>query len=150
MEELVLKLQRDHPGLLFKPGRSHCWSPENGRISYGRMEEHSIEGLLHELGHARMGHEGYVSDIELLQKEVEAWEEALQLARLYNVTFDMDHMEDCLDTYRDWLYKRSMCPNCLGTGLQKDHRHYYCLNCTQVWRVTASRFCRPYRRSKQL
>jgi hypothetical protein len=149
MEKLILKLKKDHPDLLFSPGHSHCWSPEHGQISYTDSEKtHSIEGILHELGHARMGHKGYVSDVELLQKEVEAWQEGLKLAKLYGVPFDEEHIQDCLDTYRDWLYKRSMCPNCLSTGLQKDERHYHCLNCEQGWRVTASRFCRPYRRSK--
>lgn len=151
MEKLILELKKDHPGLVFSPGQSHCWSPEYGQISYEDAgKAHSVEGLLHELGHARMGHTGYVSDLELLQKEVEAWQEALLLAELYAVTFDQNHMQDCLDTYRDWIYKRSMCPSCLGTGLQRDERHYYCLNCGHTWRVTASRFCRPYRRSKPL
>ena len=149
MEKLILKLKRDHPSLSFRSGHSNCWSPEDGRISYQESQQaHNIESLLHELGHARMGHKGYVSDMELLQKEVEAWQEAVRLARQYSVEFDIEHMQDCLDTYRDWIYKRSMCPNCLGTGLQRDDRHYYCLNCGHGWRVTASRFCRPYRRSK--
>lgn len=151
MEKLILKIKQDHPGLLFNSGRSHCWSPEKGQISYaGGDKSHSIEGLLHELGHARLDHEGYVSDLELLQKEVEAWQEALGLAGLYGVDFDEDHMQDCLDTYRDWVHKRSICPLCASTGLQDGERQYSCLNCGHIWYVTASRFRRPYRRSKSL
>lgn len=149
MEKLIKKLRADHPDLVFSPGQSHCWSPEQGQISYkNSIESHGVEGLLHELGHARLQHQGYVSDMELLQKEVDAWQEALLMAELYGVSFDQEHMQDCLDTYRDWIYKRSICPTCLGTGLQKDARHYNCLNCGHIWGVTASRFCRPYRRSK--
>lgn len=149
MEKLILKLKRDNPNFLFSPGQAHCWSPEQGQILYeDSKKSHNVEGLLHELGHARMGHNGYSSDMELLQKEVEAWQEAIRLAKLYGVTFDEDHIQDCLDTYREWVYKRSMCPQCLSTGAQKDEIHYHCLNCGHSWRVTASRFCRPYRRSK--
>lgn len=149
MEKLIIKIKRDHPGLLFRPGRSHCWSPKHGQISYASEEDiHSIEGLLHELGHARLAHEGYASDLELLQKEVEAWEEALCLAELYAVTIDEDHIQDCLDTYRDWVHKRSMCPRCRSTGLQEAERRYACINCSHSWQVSSSRFGRPYRRSK--
>jgi len=150
MEKLIHRIKQDHPGLLINSGRLHCWSPDKGQISYAKGEhDHSIEGLLHELGHARLDHHGYVSDLELLQKEVEAWQEALCLAGLYGLDLDEDHMQDCLDTYRDWVHKRSICPTCSNTGLQEDEKHYRCLNCGHTWRVTASRFCRPYRRSKQ-
>lgn len=149
MEKLISKLRADHPYLVFRPGLAHCWSPERSQIFYeDGGKEHSVEGLLHELGHARLQHKGYASDLELLQKEVNAWEEAKRLAGVYGVTFSDDHMQDCLDTYRDWIYKRSTCPQCLSAGLQKDERHYHCLNCSHIWGVTASRFCRPYRKSK--
>jgi hypothetical protein len=148
MEKLILKIKQDHPGLLFNAGHSYCWSPEKGQILYAGDNKHSIEALLHELGHARLDHEGYVSDLELLKKEVEAWEEALCLAQLYRVEFDEEHMQDCLDTYRDWVYKRSLCPVCTNTGLQETERHYRCLNCGNSWQVTSSRFRRPYRLSK--
>jgi hypothetical protein len=149
MENLISRLKADHPNLLFSPGRSHCWSPEHEQISYENSgKAHGVEGLLHELGHARLRHQGYVSDMELLKKEVDAWQEAKLLAATYAVPFDEEHMQDCLDTYREWIYKRSICPTCLSTGIQKDEQHYHCLNCAHIWGVTASRFCRPYRRSK--
>ena len=149
MEKLIYKLKQDHPGLAFNSGGPHCWSPDKGQISYaGDDESHCVEGLLHELGHARLAHKGYVSDLELLHKEVEAWQEALCLASLYGVDFDEEHMQDCLDTYRDWLHKRSMCPLCKTTGIQENERQYNCLNCGHIWHVTDSRFCRPYRLSK--
>lgn len=150
MENLVNKLRRDHPSLVFSPGSSHCWSPKHGQISYAdKKTTYSIEGLLHELGHARLAHEGYVSDFELLRKEVEAWQEAQRMAKLYGVKIDQDHIQDCLDTYRDWVHKRSICPKCKSTGLQQTETRYQCLNCNHSWLVTASRFCRPYRRSSK-
>lgn len=148
MEKFVRKLKQDHPGLVFALAASHCWSPQHGKISYAKKSEaYSIEGLLHELGHARLGHKAYSTDFELLQKEVEAWQEALKLAALYGVEIDKEHIQDCLDTYRDWLYKRSMCPNCKSTGLQETRRSYACLNCGHSWQVGSSRFRRPYRLS---
>ena len=148
MEKLVSKLRQDYPDLVFSIGGSHCWSPEHGQISYASDEAHNIEGLLHELGHARLGHRTYVSDIDLLRKEVEAWEEATRLAEQYNVPLNQNHIQDCLDTYRDWLHKRSICPECHGTGLQQSERQYSCLNCRHAWSVTPSRFRRPYRLSE--
>ena len=149
MDDLIKRIQQDHPGLVFNSGRLHCWSPEKGQISYADDDHtHSMEGLLHELGHARLSHDGYLSDLELLQKEVEAWQEALCLAGLYGLTLDEEHMQDCLDTYRDWVHKRSTCPLCTNIGIQENEKQYSCLNCSHVWHVTDSRFCRPYRRSK--
>src|SRR6266545_4733663 len=149
MEKLVHKLKQDHPDLIFSIGTSHCWSPEGRQISYATEDAtYNIEGLLHELGHARLKHHTYTSDFELLQKELEAWQEALKLAKKYGVSVDQDHMQDCLDTYRDWVHKRSICPNCIGTGIQENEKQYICLNCGHVWQVSASRFCRPYRLSK--
>lgn len=150
MEQLIRRLKKDHPGLIFNAGQSHCWSPEQGRIFYAEDDNpHSIEALLHELGHARLDHTEYISDLELLQKEVEAWQEALCLAELYGLKIDENHMQNCLDTYRDWVYKRSICPICVSTGLQESQESYMCLNCGHAWHVTSSRFCRPYRRSKR-
>ena len=148
MEKLVNQLKRDHPGLRFNTGQSHCWSPEKGQILYAKDEtSHGIEGLLHELGHARLDHEGYTSDMELLRKEVDAWEEALCLAKMYGLELDEEHVQDCLDTYRDWIHKRSICPVCTNTGVQEDTKLYCCLNCGHKWIVTSSRFKRPYRNS---
>jgi len=154
MEKLIKRLKKDHPDLVFSPGQSHCWLPEQSQIYYAAEtanRSHSTEGLLHELGHAHLKHKGYVSDLELLKKEVDAWQEALRLAKLYDVAFDENHMQDCLDTYRDWLYKRSICPQCGTKSLQQDdYVHYRCFNCHTTWRVTPSRFCRAYRRSKNV
>ncbi|HJQ08606.1 MAG TPA: hypothetical protein VJ836_03965 [Candidatus Saccharimonadales bacterium] len=149
MEKLVNKLQQAHPDLLFTPGETACWSPGGKQIFYNETDQQpALAGLLHELGHARLGHSTYHSDMELLKKEVQAWEEAKRLAQEYDVILDDEHIEDCLDTYRNWLYKRSLCPTCQTTGLQKHIRRYICLNCNQTWQVTSARFCRPYRRSK--
>ncbi len=148
MEKLLHKLQADFPQFTFVAGQAYCWSPQNNHIFYSL--EQGASGLLHELGHALLGHGHYHSDIELLHKEVEAWERAFDLGTTYKVQIDHAHAEDCLDTYRDWLSKRSSCPSCDSSGLQDTPERYQCPNCLHSWHVTAARFCRPYRRSEAI
>jgi len=146
MENLVRKLQQDYPGLQFTVGEVLCWSPKRNQIFYASTKnEHSIAGLLHEVGHALLNHHTFRSDIELLQKEVDAWQKAQHLASLYGVTIDENHVQDCLDTYRDWLFQRSRCPVCNTTGVQQTPRQYHCVNCDGQWKVSNSRLRRPYR-----
>jgi hypothetical protein len=150
MDQLVNKLRQDYPSLSFAAGDLPCWSPGDSHVYYTPDTTHGIAGLLHELAHALKGHSEYTNDIDLLKKEVEAWDEANHLAKTYDITLDQDHIQDCLDTYRDWLHKRSTCPSCHVNGLQTSIRRYSCLNCGQAWDVSESRFCRPYRRSKNV
>lgn len=146
MVELIEQIKKDHPELKVKPGQAHCWSPEKKQISYGDPSgRHFLEGLLHELGHARLKHRNFASDVDLLQKEVEAWQEARRLAERYKVKIDENHIQECLDTYREWLYRRSRCPECESAGVQKSPQNYRCINCNNSWRVGSSRSSRPYR-----
>lgn len=150
MDHIVAKLRKDYPKLTFVIGDAPCWSPRDKQIFFTLDSEQGLAGLFHELAHALLGHHTYQNDIDLLKKEVEAWEEAGRVAKHYAVSLDWNHIQDCLDTYRDWLHKRSACPVCQMNGLQHDSRHYSCLNCGQEWQVSTSRFCRPYRLSKAL
>lgn len=150
MDKLISKLKVDLPELNFVAGKQFYWSPETGEIFYrsGR-DEQAIWALLHETGHALLGHQNYKADFELIRLEIAAWERATELAARYDIKIDDEHIQDCLDTYRDWLYKRSICPNCSTQSLQQgDFVHYRCFNCHTTWRVTASRFCRAYRSTK--
>lgn len=151
MDELVNTLQERFPDLKFSPGRQFCWSPETAEIIYkpAAKGQKAIWSLLHETGHALLRHQGYKGDFELLSLEINAWQRARVLAADLGLTINEDHIEDCLDTYRDWLYKRSICPTCSTKSLQQgDFVHYRCFNCHTTWRVTASRFCRAYRTTK--
>lgn len=153
MQTLITKLQAKFPALRFTKGQQFCWSPETGEIFY-KADAHSKQArwsLLHETGHALLGHSNYKADFELLRLEVEAWERARQLAAELAINIDEDHIQDCLDTYRDWLYKRSICPSCTTKCLQQDDfRHYRCFNCHTTWSVTSNRFGRSYRSTKNL
>lgn len=151
MQILLNKLQAAFPTLKFAAGKQFYWSPETGEIVYRRDADgdRAKWSLLHETGHALLGHTSYQADFELLRLEAAAWEHARQIAGGFEISIDESHIQNCLDTYRDWLYKRSLCPNCGTQCLQQgDFVHYRCHNCHTKWRVSTSRFCRAYRATK--
>jgi len=150
MQQHITKITGLFPQLKFTPGEQFCWSPETQEIFYNESArgEQALWSLLHETGHALLGHTSYRADLELLRLEIEAWERAKQLAETLEMVIDEDHIQDCLDTYRDWLHKRSICPACNTKSIQQgDFVHYRCFNCHTVWKVNADRFRRAYRTS---
>jgi len=94
-----------------------------------------------------LDHSDYTTDLELLLMEREAWEHAKTLEQKHSseAFIDDEHVQDCLDTYRDWLHARSSCPRCDQVGLQHDRFTYKCINCQQAWHISSARFKRPYR-----
>ena len=148
MDELLQSLKRDYPSINFTEGSSFRWSPREKQVIYkaGRNNINDSWALLHEVGHALMDHSTYNSDFELLKLEVAAWQKAQEIQGKYNVVVNPEHIQNCLDTYREWLYQRSSCPSCNNTCLQTSLSEYRCFNCHSVWKVTVARFCRPYRR----
>ncbi|MBI4033914.1 hypothetical protein HY379_02845 [Candidatus Saccharibacteria bacterium] len=146
-KNFIDQLRRDFPQLTFKPGSQDHWSPKTNTVSYksGAPLKETQCGVLHELAHAKLGHSNYHSDFELLKLEGLAWELAAKIGKKYGVKISDDHIQNCLDTYRDWLHARSRCPACGVHVLQKDPYHYHCFNCHTEWKVTSGRFVRPYR-----
>lgn len=143
---LALKLQQDFPDIRFATSTYPKWSYDTSVVQYSTDGKFSDLDLLHEVGHAKLGHHHYKTDLELLLQEVEAWREAKLLSSIYSVTFDDEYQENCLDSYRDWLYCRSTCPLCFCASLQIDNSNVYqCFNCNNKWTVSKNRFCRPYR-----
>lgn len=154
MEKLLNKLASDFPGIQFAEGQ-HCrWSPAENTVVYQNDltagNQVKVWALYHELAHAVLGHKDYAIDFELLLMEVDAWDKAKQLSQNYGHAIDDDHVQDCLDTYRDWLDLRSTCPDCANNCLQQSSGLYRCFNCQAVWQVSTSRFCRPYRQMDRL
>jgi ribosomal protein L37AE/L43A len=147
-EVFIKPLKRDHPTLSFKAGQQEHWSPKNNTITYNLDQSYKLlcYGLLHELAHALLDHSTYGSDFELLKLERDAWELASELGRKYGVKINQNHIQNCLDTYRDWLHRRSACPTCGTHVLQRDVHYYQCFNCQTVWKVSSGRFVRPYRK----
>lgn len=136
------------PDVTFQQGNAFYWSPSKLLITYKASAMKTSAGqwaLLHEASHAILKHTNYSSDLGLLKLEVDAWHNAKKLASELEIDIDENHIQDCLDTYRDWLYRRSTCPSCGVVCIQNSPSSYRCHNCYTTWTVSASRFCRPYR-----
>lgn len=152
METLLSRLASDHPKIIFHPSNSFFWSPKKSQVYYDSEASDNPSNnwtLLHEVAHGLLKHTTYHNDFGLLQMEIAAWEKAQRLAKKYDIVIDNNHIEDCLDTYRDWLYQRSTCPRCTTTSLQIEDGQYSCFNCNEKWRVSSSRLCRTYRRKQK-
>ncbi len=145
---ILNKCKKQLPDIHFLEAETFYWSPQNNTIYLNSVALESVEGqwaLLHESAHALLAHQNYQTDAGLLMLEVEAWQGAQEMGKKLDVIIDEEHIQDCLNTYRDWLYARSTCPTCTLNSLQIDKTTYACLNCSCQWSVSASRFCRPYR-----
>ncbi len=152
MPSLLKQLVRDYPQFTFSTSNDFCWSPKGHEILYNPDQLTSRSGpwtLLHELGHAVLDHTTYTSDIELLQLEAGAWTQARLIGTNYGYEISDDYIQDCMDTYRDWLHQRSACPKCQTRSFQQSSTIYQCFNCQHLWSVSGSKFCRPYRRSEK-
>lgn len=145
-------LKTEFPAYGFCIGKHDHWSPEYQKVTYNpdRPYRELQFCILHELAHAELNHKNYNSDIELLKLESEAWSLAAKLGKRYKVKITEEHIQRCLDSYRDWLHGRSACPSCSLRVLQTDAQHYECFNCHKTWAVTPDRFTRAYRKQKTL
>lgn len=147
--DFIKQLSEDFPGYKFARGQQEHWSPKSNTITFSASQtpERIRFGVLHELAHAILEHKNYSSDFELLKMESQAWHLASKIGLRYGVTVSADHIQNCLDTYRDWLHQRSKCPSCGMHVLQKDASSYYCFNCGTFWKVSSGRFVRSYRKA---
>ena len=148
MKDILKKLKKDFPDIAFVSSERFYWSPKDSTVYYDKTKQDTAGewALVHELSHGILGHKTYHTDFELLQLEVDAWDKAKEVAHTYGITINEDHVQDCLDTYRDWLHARSKCPACGDHGLQERSGDYECINCNTSWHVSTERFCRAYRR----
>ena len=150
MERTLNLLRCRFPHLSYTESNTFYWSPETKEIFYATNAagNSATWSLLHETSHGLLEHRAYRTDLELLQLEMVAWERAKVLAAELSLPIDDTHIQDCLDTYRDWLHARSACPGCGSQTLQQPNFCYKCYNCHAAWKVTPSRFCRTYRSLK--
>lgn len=125
----------------YKQGDGFMWDPNRFCLHYNPRAPQAPQLTLHELGHALLGHKNYAHDITLLELERAAWDKALEIGKTYGIAITDDAIENHLDTYRDWLHARSLCPACQTTGLQTGNRQYCCPSCGQIWQVNDARTC---------
>lgn len=153
-EQILRRLSEDYPELEFRVGERFKYRPErtiyyeqicdetyvnmpaSQKRSCGtntRLEQNQcVLQLLHEVGHALAGHRDYVADVGRLKMEREAWEQARELCEKYNVEYDAQFVENTLDTYRDWLDRKSMCKKCGLTRYQDARGQYRCPGCESL------------------
>jgi hypothetical protein len=146
---MIDKLSTAYPHFSFIEAEDFVWSPETKSIHYDPSRVGSKQGawsLLHETGHAIHNHTNYEFDIDLLKFELEAWEKAKEIASQFDIVIDQDYIEDNLDSYRDWLKRRSTCPDCSYVNLQTASNTYNCFNCGCSWKVSVSQVCMVQRR----
>lgn len=142
------KIREDFAKFDFVASEEFRWNFETKTIFFEESAADFESLLLHELGHALCEHADFELDIELVRIEAEAWQKAREVSKKYNVKINDDLVESHLDTYRDWLHKRSLCPNCLINGFQQSGLNYRCVACETVWWANDSRFKSLRRRKK--
>lgn len=128
----------DFPQFEFIPGRIFMWSPHNHAIVYDNRRMKANDGkiaLVHEIGHALLGHRIYKYDLQLVQMELDAWDVARELATRYSLRIDEAHIARCIDSYDEWLTKRATCPDCNNFSLQRGRDEYGCFACGSIWQV---------------
>ena len=133
-----LDLIERFPELTFIPGNYFMWSPYHKVIIYdsNRIDENNGRlALLHEIGHARLGHRIYRYDIQLITMEMDAWDVARELAPQHGVKIDEEQIAQTIEGYDEWLTKRSTCPDCNNFSLQRGRDSYGCFACGAKWTV---------------
>ncbi|MBQ6375755.1 hypothetical protein IJJ37_02405 [Candidatus Saccharibacteria bacterium] len=125
---LFNRLQQDFPEVKFQFGKKFLFRPPK-TIMLRPEESDSALLLLHELGHFLCGHRNFKMEVERLKMEREAWEKARELCKVYGVSYDEEVVEQELDTYRDWLDKKSRCPICGLTRYQTPDGKFHCPEC---------------------
>ena len=116
------------PDFRFKTGRKFMFRPPR-TIFIGPEEEGDEILLLHELGHAILGHRDFNMNVQRLKMEMEAWEKARELAEEFGVPIEEDKIETELDTYRNYVDKKSRCPKCGLARYETPDGQYHCPRC---------------------
>ena len=129
--DLVRKLKIEYPELRFVRGRKFAFRPPK-TIVVGPSEEAEDLLLLHEVGHAILGHRDFKTDVGRLKMEMAAWEKARELTAVYGVKWDEEVAQGELDTYRDWLHQKSRCPVCGLTRFETPDGQYHCPKCEEL------------------
>lgn len=149
INSLICKLREDFSDITFTESDTFKWDCERREIEFNTKDSSYALVLLHEVAHSVLNHEDYGHDIELVKMEAEAWGHVEDvLAPKYGVKFDGDLAENHIDSYRDWLHKRSTCPNCTINGCQNGEQTYKCPHCLAIWKVGSDKFKNIYRRKQ--
>ena len=137
-QAFVQKISEQYPNLRLKQGKKFTFRPPR-TIFYEEkgtglsLNEYKLS-LLHELGHALLKHRNFPTDAERVKMERAAWERARELCTECSVDYEEEWVEEHLDTYRDWLHQKSLCPVCGLTRYQTMDGEYHCSFCDEYKR----------------
>ncbi len=143
------KLIAFYPDVKFISGKIFSYNPEKRSINYPAKVNNvkkSIYALLHEVGHYACNHVSYDHDLDLLEKELEAWRKARQIASELDINISDKYVDNCLNSYRDWLHQRSQCQLCSNPAAIKSYSDNkflkHCLICNQSELVEIYSLCK--------
>ncbi len=151
ISSLLKRIYTDFIDISFAVDDGFRWSPDSNTVFHPEIiNVDDLYQLLHEIAHAKLGHKNYDKDAELITMERQAWEFACQVATKYSLPLSMDQpiVQVSLDSYRQWLHSRSLCPDCQAVGAQTQPGDYRCLVCQATWRANEAKTCQ-LRRYKQ-
>ena len=132
----IIDYFKKNENLKFRSAKHFYWDSSKEVIYYSKDMLKTLEGkmsLLHEIGHALLGHLDYKYDFELIKMEISAWDKSVTLAKLFNLQLDLRVIDENLKSYFKWLKKRQHCLICKENGMQLVNREYHCLNCSFSW-----------------
>lgn len=147
---LISKLKNDFPDIKFVETDDFKWNAKESTVYFDPKNKNSPILTLHEVSHSILKHEDYIADVDLIRMESDAWNLVkTSLSKKYGIKYSDNLAEDNLDSYREWLHKRSTCPNCTYNGWQTSKNSYKCPFCLSVWKVNSHRLFRPYRQKEK-
>ncbi|HYG84228.1 MAG TPA: hypothetical protein VD907_05065 [Verrucomicrobiae bacterium] len=140
---LIKRLRQDYPGVTFTESDVFKWRPDERTVYFiPQSSSPNLAYLLHETAHAILNHQEYILDIDLIKMERAAWHYAqTTLSSRYGLSIVESLVNESLDSYRDWLHQRSLCPSCSTNGLQNINGTYSCHLCAITWRANEAHFC---------
>lgn len=125
---LLEKLIKDYPNYNFCSSNKFMFRPPR-TILFNTLDQNFNSLILHELGHATLGHRTFKTDIDRIKMERAAWNEAKNIAKNYHISIDDNLIESAIDSYRDWLHAKSKCKKCGLTKYQDSNGVYHCPYC---------------------
>ncbi len=134
-----MELIAQYPAMKFLPAGYFAYDAAEEVVNYDPVRLQSQSGqlaLLHEISHATLGHFHYRFDFELFVMEARAWHLTRELAKQHGVDVDEAYIEDCIDSYDEWLTKRATCPGCGTFNIQSVPNEFECYACQTSWKVS--------------
>lgn len=105
------------------------YDPERIKDNMGKL------ALLHEVAHSLLGHFHYLFDFELYSMEMDAWNMTRDLAQQHHVQTNEAYIQQCMDSYDNWITERGTCPGCYEFNIQSIPGEFRCYRCKTRWEV---------------